>query len=104
ENAASRSATATDGAVFRHSELRNAASPLVPDAKQGFHLKIFFKAKDPELTPVAGLFIAAERQAAVESSTVEIDATGPDAVGDRAGARHVLGLHEARQTERRGIG
>src|SRR4051812_39587370 len=73
-------------------------------AEYGLHLEIFFKSKNSELTAVAGLLIASERQAAVERRTVEIDASRADAVGDSARMVKIPGLHEARQSERRVIG
>src|SRR6185295_9491153 len=70
----------------------------------GLHLQIFFKPEDAELTPVAGLLVAAKGQAAVERRAVEIDAPGADAVGDRASAGGVPGLDKTRQPERRVVG
>src|SRR5438552_3907428 len=78
--------------------------PRASVAQYGLHLEIFFKSEDPELTPIAGLLVAPEGQAAVERSAVEIDAPCTDAVGDSASAVNIPGLHEARQSERRVIG
>src|SRR5882672_3838962 len=78
--------------------------PPVLVAEYGLHLEIFFKAEDAELTPIAGLLIATERQAAVERSPVEVDAPCADAVGDGARAVRIAGLHEACQSEWRVIG
>ena len=36
-------------------------------AQYGLHLKIFFESKNPELTPIAGLLVATEGQAAVRT-------------------------------------
>ena len=66
----------------------------------GLHLEIFFKSKNPELAPIAGLLVAAERQAAVERRAVEIDAPGADTVGNGTRALKIPGLHEDRRTFR----
>src|SRR3954452_21571176 len=73
-------------------------------AQYGLHLEIFFKSKNPELTPIAGLLVATKGQAAVERRAVEIDAPGADAVGDSASAVGIARLHKTRQSERRVVG
>ena len=66
-------------------------------AQYRLHLEILFKSEHPELAPVAGLLVAAERQAAVERRAVEIDASGADAVADSPRAvRDRAGVAESR--------
>src|SRR3954468_16362546 len=78
--------------------------PPTSVAQYGFHLEIFFKSKNPELTPIAGLLVATKGQAAVERRAVEIDAPGADAVGDSASAVGIPRLHKSSQSEWRVVG
>src|SRR5687767_4132571 len=68
----------------------NAAPPLLRNPEYRLHLEVFLESEHAELTAVAGLLVAAERQAAVERRAVEVDAPGADTVGDGAGAGEVL--------------
>src|SRR3954453_19218293 len=78
--------------------------PPTSVAQYGLHFEIFFKSKNPELTPIAGLLVATKGQAAVERRAVEIDAPGADAVGDSASAAGIPRLHKTRQSERCVVG
>src|SRR4051812_33863940 len=79
---------------------------MPPDSmtEYGLYLEIFFKSKNPELTPIARLLVAAKGQAAVERRAVEIDAPGANTVGDSASAVGIPRLHKTRQSERRVVG
>lgn len=52
---------------------------LLP-TEQRLHFEVFLEAEYPELAAVAGLFVAAEGQAAVEGGVVEVDAARADAL------------------------
>src|SRR5690554_5335852 len=78
--------------------------PLLRVAEHGLDLEIFPEAIDPEFPTIAGLLVAAERQAAIEGRAIEIDAPCPDATGNLERALRVAGLYKARQAEGRVIG
>src|SRR6185295_17735382 len=78
--------------------------PPASVAQYGLYLEIFFKSKNPELTPIAGLLVATKGQAAVERRAVEIDAPGANTVRDSASAVGIPRLHKTRQSERCVVG